>query len=91
MSYSFSIRAASKAEAVTMVAAKMAEVVAAQPVHAEDQGQAIGTAEAFIELLEADETKDVAVSMNGSIWKAETGVRSTSVTVNANLVEKEKA
>ena len=89
MSYSFSVRAESKAAACAMVADKLREVLASQPVHEADQGQALGTAETFIGLLETDETKDVAVSMNGSIWKADTGVRSASVTVGASLVDKE--
>ena len=89
MSYSFSVCAASKPEAIFAVTRKMDEIVLAQPVHAEDQEPAIKTAETFIGLLETDPTKDVAVSMNGSIWKADTGVRSASVTVGASLVDKE--
>jgi len=89
MSYSFSVRGATKAQAIANVVEKFAEIVQAQPVHAEDQQQALGCATVFIDLLQEDDTQDVAVSMNGSIWKAETGIRSTAVTVNATLVKKE--
>lgn len=90
MSYSFSVRASSKVEASKKVSDELVKVLQSQPVHTEDNKQASDVAEAFIALLENDETKDIAVSMNGSIGKAETGVRSASVTVSANLVDKEK-
>ncbi len=88
MSYSFSVRAATKAEAVAKVTDELAKVVQSQPVHSEDRDLAQNTAENFIGLLVGDETKDVAVSMNGSIWKSDTGIRQASVNVSANLVDK---
>ena len=91
MSYSFNVRAASKSEACAEVVNELRKVIASQPVHTADLARALGTAETFINLLEADDTKDVAVYMNGSIWKAETGIRSVSVAVGAYLVDKDKA
>lgn len=89
MSYSFSIRAASKAEACAKVADELRKVVQAQPIHSRDQGQALGTAETFITLLKTDSTKDVAVSMNGSLSWIDDATTSASVTVSASLVTKE--
>jgi len=75
MSYSFTVRASSKAEAKFKVAEAMAKVVEQQQSHVIDQKQAITNAEAFIGLLADDETKDVVVNMHGSIgWTGQLGV-----------------
>lgn len=65
MSYGFQVRAASKAEAKQAVAAKFAEIVAQQPVHARDQAAVLANADAVIDLLQDDDSKDVSVSCNG--------------------------
>ena len=67
MSYSFSLRAATKAEAKTAVAAKLDEVVSQQPLHQLELDASVALADAIIELLPQDDTRDVAVSMNGSV------------------------
>jgi hypothetical protein len=75
MSYSFNIRAASKAAAKAAVAAKMAEVVQNQPSHAHDQAQTLAAANAFIDLVADDDKKDLSVSVNGSVgWSGNFGV-----------------
>ena len=96
MSYSFNIRAATKAAAMLAVAAKMAEIVQSQPSHALDHAQAIAAAGAFVDVLPDDESKDVSVSVHGSVgWSGTFGVdhvfTSASVGVSANLVTKEVA
>lgn len=88
MSYSFSVHGATKMEAIEKVSTEMAKVVQGQPVHSNDERQAQVAAHAFISLLEDDATKDVAVSVNGSISTATTGIRQTSVGVSASLVDK---
>jgi len=88
MSYSFSVKAGTKSEAIEQVAAKLAEVVAAQPVHEADQVQANASASTFIGLLADDDTKDVAVSMNGSIYRDSTGIRQASVSISVGMAEK---
>lgn len=89
MSYSFSVQAGSKAEAIEQVKAKMADVVAGQPSHSADQAQAIAAAEAFIGVLGDDPTRDVSISLNGSIWSTQENVlRSASVAVQAGLVDR---
>lgn len=90
MSYSFQIRAATKALALLAVAAKLDEVAVQQKCHERDKTQALATAEAFISLVDEDETKDVAVSMNGSlsgVWEGSdvTTITSAAVNVSAGL------
>jgi hypothetical protein len=92
MSYCIGVHAATKAEAKVALAAKFDEaVVAHQPVHASDRAAALAAGDAFIDLLEDDATKDVAVSLNG--WVSYTGggnapvaLQSASVTASASLV-----
>jgi hypothetical protein len=91
MSYSISVRAATKAEAKAALAAKFDEtVVATQPVHACDRAAALAAGDAFIDLLEDDASKDVAISLNG--WVSYSGggtapvaLHSASVTASASL------
>jgi hypothetical protein len=81
MSYSFTIRAASKTEAKTKVAGELASVVQRQPEHARDMPEAQATCNAFIDLLADDDVKIVQVSVNGSIgW---TGVADAALLQNA--------
>jgi hypothetical protein len=67
MSYSFNVQASDKQGAKVAVAAKLQEIVDQQPVHAADLGHAATVADAFIDLLADDDTKDVYVSMNGYV------------------------
>ena len=67
MSYSFTVRAASKAEAIGKVTEELAKVVVNQSMHAKDKDQAKMAAVNFINLLRDDATRDVAVSVSGSI------------------------
>jgi hypothetical protein len=85
MSYSFSARAASKAAVIEVVRAKLAEVVAQQPVHAADQAQAQAASEVFINMLVDDDTRDVFISVNGSVWQTPEGLQSTGFGINASL------
>lgn len=67
MSYSFTIRGATKAEAKRMVADELAKLRDVQPIHELDCAQAQDTAEAFIDLLPDDDDKDVHVAVYGSV------------------------
>lgn len=95
MSYSFHVRAASKAAAIAAVAAKLDEVAAAQPSHAVDKAQALAAASAFIEVLpEPSDAQDVTVSVNGSVgwtgtWGVDHKVTHTAVGVSAGFARKE--
>lgn len=67
MSYSFNIRAATKAEAKAAVEAKFDEVIAGQPVHVRDRAAALANANAVIDLLADDDTQDVGVTCSGYV------------------------
>lgn len=92
MSYSFSVKGATKAEALEKVAAEMAKVVQNQPVHSNDEAHARAVATTFVGLLEDDATRDVTVSVNGLIWvtgaTTTTGIRTVGVGVSASLVDR---
>lgn len=91
MSYSFNVKALTKAVALQLVAAKLDEVVAQQPVHAADRQQALDAATAFVGLLPEDETREVVVSVSGYLSGQWSGsdlaqLSGASVSVNASLV-----
>jgi len=90
MSYSFQIRAATKADAKEKVAIQMAAIVQQQVVHAVDAEQARAAANAFIDVIDGDENRDVVVSMNGSVsWSGDSLITSAAVSVTAYLSAKE--
>lgn len=69
MSYSISAKAGTKELAKAAVALKFDEIVSSQPIHARDRAAILANAGAAIDLLADDDTKDIAVSCNGSvIW-----------------------
>lgn len=91
MSYSFSVRAASKAEALQKIAAELDKVVAAQAVHAKDRSQAMAAAEAFVGLVaEPSDSQEVSVSVNGSVgWTGEEmNITGASVGVSVGVLQK---
>lgn len=97
MSYSFNVRAATKAEAKLKVAVELDKVVASQPVHSTDREQAMAAATAFIDMLaDAGEQQEIAVSVNGWLsWSGETpvgtGFSGSCVGVSASLTTKQAA
>jgi hypothetical protein len=99
MSYSFNIRAASKANARERAAQEFDSVVASQPVHAQDRTAALAALDAYLDLLVDDATRDIIVSVNGSVsydWAPDveaTAVPLTnaSVGVGAYLAPREAA
>ena len=90
MSYSFTVRGALKSAAMELVAVELGKVVSQQSVHNKDHDAAIDTAKLFSDMLEVDESKDVQVTVSGSISEATTGVRYVSCNVTATLVDKVK-
>lgn len=91
MSYSFTVRGANKAEAISAVSAELDKVAVGQPVHAADKAQALAAAETFINLIADEDTRDVSVSVSGSIWQENDAIRSASVSVSASTSERAKA
>lgn len=93
MSYSFNIRAATKAQALTDVTLKFDEVVAMQACHARDKGAALAAASAMVGLLDDDESRDVVVGMSGYLsgqWVGHdvASISCAAVSVNASLMSK---
>ncbi|WP_296741484.1 hypothetical protein [Mesorhizobium sp.] len=93
MSYSFNVQAASKAAAKAAVAAKFDEVIATQPIHARDKTAALANANAVIDLLMDDDTREISVSVNGYVgWQenlredASNPLRVASVSTTAGYV-----
>lgn len=96
MSFSFSIRAASKAAAKAAVAVELDKVVASQVVHERDRAQAQASADAYIDVLDDDDTKDVAIYVSGSlsgVWTESslTSIHGANVSVGATLLTKAEA
>lgn len=71
MSYSFSVSAASKAEAKQKIAEALDGVVAGQAFHAKERSIAEGCAGALVDKLDdPTEGEEIHVAMHGSIgWK----------------------
>ena len=93
MSYSFSVRAASKAEAKTKAAAEFAKVLESQPSHVVDLAHAATAADAFIDVLPDDDGRDVILSCSGSVgwrgtWGVDHAVLSAGCSVYASLVDR---
>lgn len=91
MTYSFNVRAPSKAAAIDMVRGKMRNISVAQPVHNRDDLHVLATAKTFIDMLQDDAARDVFVSVNGGIGTAEGGVQSIAVSISTNLVNRQAA
>ena len=90
MSYSFGVTAANKAEAKARVAAEYDKIVAGQSPHAKDRDQAQAAVNAFIDILDDDETKNVSLTVSGSLsghWVGNdlTSFTGASLSIYANL------
>jgi len=94
MSYSFSVQAATKAEAKAAVEAEFDKVVKFQPVHAQDKPAVLANAGAVIDLLVDDDTMDISISCNGYVgWgdsadPATVPLWSASVSASAGYVKR---
>lgn len=66
MSYSFNVKADSKADALVKVAEKMSDVVAQQPVHVVDAATAKDAVKLMADLLEEEADKEFYIAVNGS-------------------------
>jgi hypothetical protein len=70
MSFSFTARAADKAAIAALIAGQMDIVVNAQPSHAVDKPLVLATAQAYLDLLIVDESKDLMANVSGSLsWR----------------------
>ena len=82
MSYSFSVRGASKEEAWDLARSALEKIIISQPVHTRDKLVALTHVTSLCALIvDPDAFQDVIISMNGSVsWndKALTGVSSSA-------------
>lgn len=91
MSYSFSVKGATKAEVITLANEQFDAVVVSQPAHAADMPAAKEVTAAFVNLLMDDDTCDVGLSINGSVYAVATssrkvnGLRQASINIQAGL------
>lgn len=93
MSYSFTAQGATKDEIKQQVAAKFADVLTSQPVHAVDLPTAQSTAEAFIDLLEEPgEGQQFSASISGYVsWRGqqdEAQFTGANVSIGISMVAK---
>ncbi len=95
MSYSFTVRAPTKADALARVTTELIDVVARQPIHTADCEQAKAAAEAFLDILpEANDKQDFYLSVSGSVgWRGSPGtpeyaLTSAGVSVSASFANK---
>ena len=86
MSYSFSVKRASKAELAMAVCEELDKVNEAQPVHKEDTTEAVDAVKSLIDLMADDPARDIIASVSGSIWKTDAGVQSLGLSVNLSFV-----
>lgn len=94
MSYSFTVTAANKAEAVAKLAGQMDVVVQSQPVHKVDRDAALEAASSYLKLVrEPKEGEHLSVAVHGSMGWAHGAVEGeytgagvgVSVTVLKNI------
>jgi hypothetical protein len=94
VSYSFTVRAATKAAVLALVVAQLDQVQAQQPQHEFGRVPAESAATAFVNILPDDPNLDVVVSVNGSIgwrgtWGADHSITAAGFGVYARLEPRE--
>lgn len=94
MSYSFSVRGATKDAAKKAVMAEFDKVVESQPIHAKDREQACTNAFTVIDLL-SDPVPDgqvVGVYCNGYVsWRENDELTGANISASANYITPEAA
>lgn len=91
MSYSFSVRAATRDAAIAEVASALAKVVEDQPIHEADRPHAFLAATNQISLLDAPATgQEISVSVSGSVckWKEGAGFTNVSISIHASVLDR---
>jgi hypothetical protein len=88
MSYSFSVKGATKAEVEQLVREQLAGVRQGQPVHDADCDQALDAAVAYLKILPDDDTRDYGASVSGWIYVTDGKVQQASVTVSVGVQDR---
>ena len=86
MSYSFNVVRGTKADLALALNEEFDKVVASQPVHKTDIGQAEAAAKSLLDLMEDDPAQDLSASVSGSISMTDEKVLALSVSVNLQRV-----
>ena len=92
MSYSFSVSAATKADAKQKIAEAFDSVVTNQPPHAVDRDAAVTAGGAFVDMLEDPaDGQEIHVSMHGSMgWRHDAPETFTSAGVGISATVRAK-
>lgn len=86
MSYSFSVKEATKGAAIDAVYYELNKVADRDPIHRADVPAAMAAAAGFINTLADDDTMDIAVSMSGSVsWTGRQGEPQPIVSVGSSI------
>lgn len=89
MSYSYSIQAATKAEAKEKIVAEWDKIVASQPIHSSDRQAAQAAAAASVDVLrEPSDSEQISVGGYGSVAYRDSDISSMGLTINAAVVPK---
>lgn len=88
MSYSFTLRAASKQSARRLLAAKFDEIVGMQPIRQRDITAITGAMNAAIDAVEDDPTHDVTVTCSGYAGTEGASVRHVTINVRVGLAKR---
>lgn len=81
MSFSFSLRAATRSSILEHLSAQLDALVAAQPIHASDREVVEATTEAVLGLVPEADGRDYSVTVSGSIGTTDDVVTFASVSV----------
>lgn len=86
MSYSFTVKAATKEDVKRAVADEIDNMIAVQPAHAKDRAAIIANASACIEMLATDLSRDIQCSLHGSVsWQHDAPDKVYGVGVNCSV------
>jgi hypothetical protein len=91
MSYSFSVRAATKDKAFELVKAELGRHVENQPEHTKDRDAVLAVARAYINLLADGENKDISITVSANLTPLGTRLAGANVAVSTYLAQREKA
>ena len=86
MSYSFGVRAATKTEAADKATTELDKIVSAQPVHEADRAAIENTVAKLLNVVRDDSSRDVGLSVSGSVYKTDAGIESVSLNVSVHYL-----
>ena len=88
MSFSFNVRAATKAAVFEAASVELERVIAQQPVHATDRPAIEAAIAKHVDLFGSPGDSDISLSVSGSIGIVDGAVKSVNVSVHVWLVPK---